>query len=81
MQIFTFGTVYNGSLHVPAKLPFDWLNVAEILRIFDIWSPPAILNLRNMQISTFRMVYSQSLPISTKFRHNWLNSCGDIAIF
>ena len=67
MQIFTFCTIYNGNLHVPAKLPFDWLNGCRDIANFrfPIWSLPAILNLRNMQISTFRMVYSLSLHIFT----------------
>ena len=82
-QIFTFCTVYNGNLHVPAKFHLDrlngWGDIANFR--FLIWRPPAILNLWNMQISTSRTVYSQNLPIYTKFHHNRLNGCGDIAIF
>jgi len=62
MQIFTFWTVNNGNLHIPAKFRLDRLNGVGDIAVFNFqyggrWK---------MQIFTFCTVYDDNLQISSR---------------
>ena len=82
MQIITFCAVYNGHLHVPAKLRLDRSDPCGDISIYRFLYagrlPSWICEIWNL---TSHTVYSQNPPICTIFHHNRFNGCGDIAIF